>query len=206
MDKATLLSYMPKYYKKSKVVENINNANSIELTTLDGKIEDVLNQFFLLDADSSIERWEKEFGIKIVKTQSLEERRNRVLAKLRGQGTSTVQTIKNMALSYVENADVIENNSDYSFMVSLTSHNGFPYELKGLYETIDELKPAHLQANYASTSITNDSITTRAVSISGEEIRVLPYRILNIESTGKVKFALGQSSGAEIISINPKEE
>lgn len=205
MDKATLLYYMPDYYKNSKVIDTINNANALELTKINEKIESALNQFFLTTADNSISRWENEFGIKADATKSLSERRNRILGKLRGLGTSTVQTIKNIALSYVNEVNVVENNSDYSFMLDLINNQGFPYILEDLYETIEEIKPAHLQANYKMTSNTKDTYNIRAFTLCGEEIKVFPYQITTVESSGKVKLALGQTQGAETISVNPKE-
>lgn len=203
MDKETLLSYMPDYYKNSEVIKNILFANSIELTKAQEKIINTLNQFFLLDADTSLDRWENEFGITTNKSLTIDERRKRILSKLRGLGTSTIEQIKSICLSYVEDANIIENNSDYSFTIELISSYGFPIFIMNLLETLENIKPAHLRINYKMASITNDDLIFRSTMLLGEEVQVFPYQITNIGSKGKLTIALGNTQNAEIISVNP---
>lgn len=203
MDKETLLSYMPDYYKNSEIIKNILNSNAVELTKAQEKILNTLNQFFLLDTDTSLSRWEKEFGIITNNTLSIDERRKRILSKLRGLGTSTINVIKNMCLSYVEKANIIENNSDYSFTIELISSVGFPSFIMNLLEMLEEIKPAHLRINLKMISFTNDDLLFKTLMLCGEEIQVFPYQITNIQSKGKLNVALGNTQNAEIISVNP---
>lgn len=204
MDKSTLLYYMPNYYKDSKVIDAINNANALELTAANKNIESTLNQFFLTTTDTSISRWEKEFGIKSDANKSLQERVNRILAKLRGLGTSTVQTIKNIALSYVDEVDVVENNPNNSFTLDLISNNGFPYILEDLYEIIEEIKPAHLQANYGMTSILNSKLYYGASCIIGQKITVYPWQTKTLQSKAQINISPGVNRGSSTITIYPK--
>ncbi|WP_455795885.1 putative phage tail protein [Clostridium butyricum] len=125
----TLLSYMPDYYKNSKVIENLNNAEVEQINKLKEKIQNVFNQFFILTLDNELEHKEKEFGMKIDRNLSLEERRNRLLPKNRGQGTATLEMIKRVAESFADDVDIIEYNSNYSFLINLLSTKGFPYKL-----------------------------------------------------------------------------
>lgn len=206
MDKSTLLSYQPDYYKKSKVIDNINNSNAIELTEIQEQIINTLNQFFLIDSDTSLDHWEKEFGITTDTKLIIDERRKRVLSKIRGLGTSTVAVIRNMCLSYVKKANIIENYSDYSFTIELISSVGFPYFIKNLFEILDQIKPAHLRVNYKMHSLTNDDLLFRTIMLCGEEVQVFPYQITNISSIGKIQFALGQTQSAETITVSPKGE
>ena len=149
---------------------------------------------------------EEELGIVTNTQKTYTERRNKILSKLRGQGIATVQAIKSIAETYADTANVIENNQDYSFLIDLVSNNGFPYAITDLEETIHEIKPAHLEANYKMTSKTDDVFNMRAFTLCGEEIRVFPYQITNISSVGKINIALGQTQGAETITILPKGE
>jgi len=195
---------MPSYYKNSKIVEALNNTNANELNNYKTAIDNTLNQFFTATTDFMLERWEEEFGILTNKNSTLTQRRNKILAKIRGRGTSTKATIESIAQSYVEVVKVIENNADYSFLLDLTSNDGFPYILSDLYESIEEMKPAHLEAKYRMTSATNDSLNISMFSCFGEEVQVFPYQIREISTTGKINIALAQTQGAEIITINPK--
>ncbi len=146
MDKNTLLSYQPNYYSNSQVMENINDANANELTSLNGILVDLSNQFYVSTVTTALERWEKQFGIKINTSLTLAARRNRILAKLRGRGTSTVEMIKDVAKSFIDDreVDLIEHNEDYYFEIALKSNVGFSCELTVLYDSIESIKPAHL--------------------------------------------------------------
>jgi uncharacterized protein YmfQ (DUF2313 family) len=136
---------MPNYFRTSKVVDDINNANAIELDNFDKKLDSVANQFFVNSADFALERWEKEFGIAINNNYDTSFRRSVILSKIRGQGTITVKLIENVAESF-ENGevDVIENNSDYSFKITFVGTKGIPPNLSDLMQAIEEIKPAHL--------------------------------------------------------------
>ena len=204
MDKKTLLSYQPDYYKNSKVIDNLNTAFATELTKAQKNIINTFNQFFLLDADTSLSRWEKEFGIAVNENLSIDERRKRILGKLRGLGTSTIKQIRGICLSYVEDADVIENNEDYSFTIKLISSVGFKKNIIDLLEILEEIKPAHLRINLQMDSLTNDNLIFKTTMLCGEEIHVFPYQITNIHSKGKLYIALGNTQNAEIISVNPR--
>jgi len=206
LDKTTLLSYQPSYYKNSKVIDNINNANANELNLVNSKITDVYNDCFSDTVSTTIYRLENELGITTNSQKTLQQRWNKIQSKMIGQGTITPQTIKSIAESYIEKVDVIRNDADYSFMLDLISTTGFPYVLEDLYDTIEEIKPAHLEANYQMTSKTSQVVSMRAFTLFGEEIQVFPYQIAGIESVGTINVGIGQTGGAEIISIQPKEE
>lgn len=203
MDKETLVSYLPGYYRNSEVFKNILNANAIELTAAKAKIINTLNQFFLLDADSSLSRWEKEFGIATNNDLSVDERRKRILTKLRGLGASTIEQIRSMCLSYVNDANVIENNADYSFTVELINNDGFKSFTMDLLEVLEEIKPAHLRLNLKMNSLTKDDLLLKTIMLCGEEVQVFPYQITSISSNGKLNIALGNTQNAEIISVKP---
>lgn len=208
MDKTTLLAYQPDYYKDSNVMENVNNANAIELNLINDKLIDTTNQVFIETATFCLERWEKEFGIKVNKSSTSIERRNRIIAKLRGQGTSTVQTIKQVAKSFIDDreVDVIEHNEDYYFEIDLKSNNGFPYELNGLYDSIEEIKPAHLNVNYKLISKLQSKIYIATSNLIGEKITIYPWTPTKIESKAETYIPVNHYLQFEKITIYPKEE
>lgn len=157
MNKDTLLSYMPKYYRKSKVINNINNSNFIELNNLYNRLNSVLNQFFIDSADFSLEKWEKELGIEVNNNYNTDFRRSRIISKLRGQGTVTVKLIKNVAESFSNGeVDVIEDNHNYSFKVKFIGTRGLPPNLDDFKNSIEDIKPAHLSCIFEFTWLTFD--------------------------------------------------
>lgn len=145
MDKSTLFTYMPYYYRTSTIIDNLNNSNATELNNFYNKLESVFNQFFVSSADWALERWEKELGLKVDNSYNTEFRRSVILSKIRGQGTVTIDLIKNVSESFSNGeVDVIENNSEYSFTVKFIGIKGVPPNLSDLIQAIEEIKPAHL--------------------------------------------------------------
>ncbi len=147
--KDSLLSYQPDYYRNSDVMANINNTNAIELETLNTSIKDTGNQMLIDTATTSLFRWETNLGLSILNNYANEYRRSIILARLRGQGTTTVVMLKNVAESF-ENGevDIIEDNANYSFTVKFVGQKGIPPNLNDLKKAIEELKPCHLGVNY----------------------------------------------------------
>lgn len=155
MDSSTLLGYMPSYYRTSTVIQNINNANAIELTIFEEKLTDVLNQFFVSTATFTLERWEKEFGVEINNNLEVDFRRSRIKSKLRGSGTVTITLIKNVSEAFANGeVDIIEDNANYQFTVKFVGNKGIPPNLQDLKDSIERIKPAHLKVLYSFTYTT----------------------------------------------------
>lgn len=207
MDKNTLLGYQPSYYKNSKVMGDIDTANANELNLLNGKLVDLNNQFYIRDVTTAIERWEKQFGIRVNTSLSLKARRNRLLAKLRGQGTSTVEMIKNVAKSFIEDQEVnvIEHNEEYWFEIILKSLTGFDND-EGLYESIEEIKPAHLNVNFKLISKSQSIFYVAAANLVGERIKTYPWIPKKIESKAQTFIPMNDYLQLEKITVYPKEE
>jgi len=146
----TLLAYQPDYYENSKVMQNIDNANSSELNTFNDKVTTVYNNLYVDTADSeTLARIEKIFNLTVAPQDNINYRRSRIYSRLRGQGTFTVAFLQNVAESF-ENSevDIIENNSNYTFTVKFVGQKGIPPNLDDLKDVIEELKPAHLAVDY----------------------------------------------------------
>lgn len=170
---------MPKYYMTSKVIDNINNANAIELTTFEEKLDGVLNQFFVNTADYSLERWEKEFGIEVNNAYDTALRRTRIISKLRGQGTVTVALLKNVSESFSNGqVDIIEDNTNYKFTVKFVGTLGIPPNLDDLQKAIDDIKPAHLAVNYEFTYLIYSELAASGLTYDQVKALALTYEQL----------------------------
>jgi uncharacterized protein YmfQ (DUF2313 family) len=155
LDKSELFNLMPEYYRKSKVIDNVNTVHSIELTNYLTQINNTLNQFFLDSADTTLNRWEAEVGIQVDNTYNIDYRRSNTKAKLRGKGTVTIKMIENVAEAYSNgDVDIIENSSNYSFAVKFRGSYGIPPNIEDLRKAIEEIKPAHLAFDFEYTYMT----------------------------------------------------
>ena len=208
MDKDTLLSYQPGYYINSKVMEQINNSNANELTLLNNKITLVKNNYYIYTADSdTLSRWEKILNLKVLPNDDIEYRRKRIYSRLSGLGNFSAQMIKDIASYYYSNGEVdpIFDVPNFTVLINFASNSGIPYAVEYFEEIIEEIKPATFEVNYKLTSKTKDLIKINVFTSCGEEIRIFPYQITSVESNGEIDIALGQTSGAETITIGPKE-
>jgi uncharacterized protein YmfQ (DUF2313 family) len=146
-----LKDYVPFFVAEIQEFEKIYEGQQVEIDQLSLDIEDLKKQCFVLTATWGIILWEYFVGIQIDNSKSIEERRSRILAKLRGQGTSTVEVIKQVAQSFIsdDKVDIIEDNFNYSFTIDFYSN-----KIKNLFNiesAINEIKPAHLDYKISIT-------------------------------------------------------
>ncbi len=94
-----------------------------------------------------IKRYEDIFNLKNNGTDTLEECRIKIIAKLNGRGVTRVENIKEIAELLTEcKCSVMENIKDYSFTVNIEFFPSNKIEkLEYLIAQIDVIKPAHLR-------------------------------------------------------------
>lgn len=147
-----MLELCPKYYELSRVFTASCQAIGSELDELWQAIQDVLDQIFVSTATWGLDQWEKMLGLPTYSGKPDDHRRSRIISKLRGIGTVTVELIKNVAESYVNGAVEVENYpEEYRFTVKFVDARGVPPNLDDLKEAIEEIKPAHLAVEYRFT-------------------------------------------------------
>ena len=149
---ADLLDYLPSFYHNSNIVKSFIDSNSIEANILKDYVEDLNNNLYVKTATWGLDLFEEELGLATDKSISYEERRERILAKKRGNGTTTKAMIKNTAEAFSGGeVEVIENFNDYSFVVKFVGVKGIPKNLTLFKNMIEEIKPAHLNYELAFT-------------------------------------------------------
>ena len=152
MGDINLLDYLPSFYHNSNIVKSFIDSNSIEANILKDYLEDLNNNLYVKTATWGLDLFEEELGLTTDKSISYEERRERILAKKRGNGTTTKAMIKNTAEAFSGGeVEVIENFNDYSFVVKFVGVKGIPKNLTLFKNMIEEIKPAHLNYELAFT-------------------------------------------------------
>lgn len=145
------LSHLPEVLQEIEEFKVIFNVVSNEIELLNLSIEDMINQWFIDTATWGLELWERRFAITTDLEKSYEERREVVRAKRRGYGTVTKEKIKSVAQAFTDGrVKVFEESENYKFLIELINFKN-KLNLKGLYNIIDEIKPAHLNFNAALT-------------------------------------------------------
>ena len=116
----------------------------------------MLKQFYVETAtESGLALWEQYLNLASSAGKPLDQRRSRIISKIRGMGTVTVTMIQNVAESYVYGAvQVTDHPETYSFIVKFIDTRGIPANLADVQAAIEEIKPAHLGVIYEFSYMT----------------------------------------------------
>jgi len=148
-----MLTYIPDYLRPSLVAQSGLGAAGAEIDALNISADEVLAQLFALTATEiggGLDRWEAFLGLSNYSGIATDvQRRERIIAKIRGAGTTTVALVKNVAESYANGTvEVVEDNPAYTFLIRFISQHGIPARIDDLKAAIREIKPAHLAVLY----------------------------------------------------------
>ena len=200
-----LKKYMNPENIKGPTMDSIIEQEERQLENLKSNVDISLNETFIKRAQSiGLTILEKEFGLKVDNTLTIEECRKRLLAKKRGTGTTTIEAIKNICNAYADNTEVVEHTSEYWFELLLESYNGFLTDIESLYNTITEVKPAHLGVKYKLIATTKSNFYIGATSFTGETITTYPWQETEIESKADIYVPIVNYSNLETITTYPK--
>ena len=142
-----LIDKLPYFYEECPKTNTIQDGLSAETNNLYSKVEGTTNQLYVNTATWALCEWEKFAGVK--KTSgTIEQRRARVIAKLKAKGTTTLEVLEAVCNIYASKVEIEEIYNEYALMISLAeekdSFNPIEYRLNDMNEAIWEVKPAHL--------------------------------------------------------------
>ncbi len=145
----SLINYLPLSYRECENTKELQKAFELQVDEMNKNVADLLEQVFVENCNWGIELWEKYLDIPINPLETLAMRKNTVIAKLKGQGVSTVERIKTVTESYTRSpVTVVEHFDQYWFEVSMYSSSDIDDLLIYIKSAIEEIKPAHLNFQY----------------------------------------------------------
>lgn len=144
-----LMGYLPDYYRKSALTRQIQQGAANELIGAETLLDYISTALYVTTADEkSIARYERIVGLH-PGTFSLEQRRRRVLARLRGYETSTVEAIERVASRFLGcPVTAVEVNGEYRFYLEFERTVDDRGDVAAMREAVEEIKPAHLGWGY----------------------------------------------------------
>lgn len=145
---SSLIERLPRYYQDSPPVAELERVLGLEAAALLDARDDTLAQLWVESATWGLATWERWCGLPVDGTRPYSQRRQRVLAKLRGQGTTTAEMIARVVASFgfdPEQITVTEHPADHAFVVAVSGFAEMPEGLEDVTAAVDEIKPAHLQ-------------------------------------------------------------
>lgn len=140
-----LIDLLPSFYHESDFVKAFMSSQTIEADLLKASVEDLVANLYVKTATWGLAYFEEELGLYTDISKPYEERRERIMAKKRGNGTTTVKMLKDTALAFdCGEVDVQERFNEYKFILKFVSQKGRPKNLEDFKNMVDEIKPCHL--------------------------------------------------------------
>lgn len=140
-----LKQYVPPFVYEKKEMDALYTAQGYEIGLARHNLEELVAQCFVSSATWGLIRWEEVFGVATNMSLSYEQRREIIIAKIRGQGTTTVDMIKGAAEAFSGGeVEVIEDNPNYHFIVRFVGIYGIPRNMQAFISMLEDIKPAHL--------------------------------------------------------------
>ncbi len=140
------MSYLPYYYRDSKVTEEIIRVSEEETNELYNLLNHIKNQFSILSCDEkSITKYEKIYNIPTNTSLPLATRRAALIAKIRSKKTATREHIEKLASDIMGiNISAIENNENYKLLLEYAIGKGTGNDSL-MIKTLNEIIPAHIK-------------------------------------------------------------
>lgn len=144
-----LIKLLPDYYADNKTMVLLQSILSGQTEYLEGRLDQTVSDCFVSTAVDTLTRLEQIMGIIPDVSKSNRYRRERIMAKIAGAGTTTASLIQSIAESYT-NAEVelTEDFPRYTVTVRFTGTSGIPGNMDDIKASIEEAIPAHLQILY----------------------------------------------------------
>jgi hypothetical protein len=202
-----LKKYVKDYIYNDPSTKPVLYTQGCELGTVKYYIQNLIDNCFIETADEwGLSIWEQEFGITPSENDTLEVRRNRLLARKQGWQTMTVDAIKNICNSFVDNTKIITHNEEYYFELQLENINkGFQNFLQDLIDIIEELKPAHLDAFYELVETIKSNFYIGTITYDGEILSTFPWTPNNINIQSNIYISATSFNNIETIIVYPSE-
>lgn len=137
---------LPELYRRTPEDAELQRVLAWMMARVEQDKDFTLEQLFPSTASGwGLELWERAWGIPLDRTQSDQQRRARILAKVKGTGTTTLEVIRAIAQSFSPyRAEVVEEAELYRFVVWYLGTVGEVAHKEDLIAAVNDLKPAHL--------------------------------------------------------------
>lgn len=150
-----MLGYYPKAIQEIEEFQAIIDSEYLEVTELKNNIDEVLADAYLTTmSEERIAEWEKLLSIRPLEESTLEDRRETIIARIRGQGKLNTNLIKTIVRTFTDSECETWMEENVLTVHVSPSKNGKKYLLDNVIQELSLKLPAHLRL---SVSRTNES-------------------------------------------------
>ena len=140
-----MLDYYPYVIKVIREFKALMKAEGFEIDFVDADLETVFSDAFLSTMTAHrVEEWESALGLSHSSTDSLEDRRENIIALIRGAGKLNTERINSIVRIYT-GMDAVSYFNNSTIYVKLNAPAGNKqYNFSNLENALEKRKPAHL--------------------------------------------------------------
>ncbi|MCI1958197.1 MAG: YmfQ family protein [Clostridia bacterium] len=155
-----LIEFLPERYRNITEIHDFEAALQIITDMAANARDELLLQLNVQTATWGLDLWEKQYGLDTDVNKDYKFRRTRLMSRMRGTGTTTVEMIKNVAESFINgNVKITEHNSEYYFDVEMVDKIGIPPNFDDLKAALEEIKPAHIAICWIIKYVTHKQLS-----------------------------------------------
>lgn len=158
--KEKLISYLPTYYRKNKVFNDLLESCAQEIQVSNDNDEDVLKQMFPQTATWGLKYWEELCGIHSNDEIPINQRRSIVISKLSQTSPTTKYRMQQIIKVFATEVQIDTRHSEYAFDAILKTKGQFNANVQEIAKVIDDIKPAHLGYTLQFEYINNSEVQT----------------------------------------------
>ncbi len=173
-----ILTYLPLFIAKDLEFKAISDADSREHERIRLLLIELLKQDNIQSATYALSKWEEFVGIS-ARSDSLHNRRSRVIAKLNNTDSSTKEFLEALANNFIsdESAVIIPKNESYTMELKFTKD--MCEDTHGLQQTIDEFKPAHIGYEVWEEQLLEQKLIVSGLVVAEEETQISMSKLLS---------------------------
>ena len=156
-------SYYPEVIRSIQEFKAIIDSESLEFEDLASERENVLNNAYLTTMDETrVSEWEKILGIKPLDHSTLIDRRDVVIARIRGQGKLNTDLINTIVKTFTEGTAESWMENGVLYVAITPPPNNKQYRFENVEQEISKKVPAHLGFQISRNYFTWDDIKTNS--------------------------------------------
>ncbi len=174
------LKQLPDYYRKSAFVRSLVQANETEFQRLYQRLREYERERYLETAEN-LEPWEESLQLSAPSADTLELRRKRIYARMRGSQTTTRGALRLLAETYLAVPVQLKEYADeYRLELMYDSQGAAEPVFQTLLSEIYEVLPAHLVLGFQIQSRTEHELFTGSVTAVSKSRVTVPAAALDL--------------------------
>ena len=185
-----LMDYLPELYQSSGEVRSFQEAWQPEIEMVWQARDELLTQLDPNTATWGLRYWEDALGLAVDDSIPYDLRRRRVIARLRGMGTTTVERLQTVLETFCPGCDIsiVEHFGEYLVEIRLVITDCGMDDPDGLKAMLRLIMPAHLGWGFAIRLESSGGITCGACSELAGRMDIWPLVPREIEVMGGVRW------------------